>query len=1018
MSKRRKYNTASETKTRKQEETTPTFFEKCRRTLSASLSKTVRTLTSREFWKERWYLVLCFALPVLIMYMIYLAREIHPFGDGCVLVLDLNAQYVWFFEALRDTVWGNGEMLYTFFRALGGEFLGMYAYYLASPLSYIVCLFPKDRMLEALLTLFLLKAGISGFTFGYYMHKTEKLRRPMAIIIFSLCYALSAYAIVQQHNTMWIDALMWLPLITLGLESLVKYGRYKMYTIFLALTLFSNFYIGYMVCIYCLFYFFLYYLSFTEVSEEYIGKKKWHFLKSFVRVALYSVLAVGIAAVILLSAYYSLNFGKTTFSSPTWEWTQNFDLYDLVYKLLPGSYDTVRPDGLPFVYCGLLTLLMIPAYFLSRKIPMRQKIAYGLFTVILVASFSLSVVDLVWHGFQRPNWLNYRYSFMLTFLLCVMACRAFSVIESIPLRTIAGTGGLIGLFCIVFQKFYPTADFSDEAVEMNVYSCIWFTILMIAVYLAALAILRTSTQKQVVSVILVMIVVCEVFLCGLWNMNAEDTDVTYSKYSYYNDFLDKATPFVEEVQASDTGFYRMEKTFFRKINDNMALGIRGLSGSTSTLNTETIQFLNHMGYASSSHWSKYVGGSPVNDSLLGIKYVLSDQDNTIYKNYYDIYLEDAEKGYTAYRNPYALSIAYGVDNDILRFPMGFIELDPEDAAKEEDEEVSKMATFVSTLKARINSLLGISETVRSAEYKDESVSPYDRLNKLVTAMLGEEEEVKVYSPVAVEDEKMVNIDVNRGYVNYVKYTPKDTEKDATITYTVTMPNTNELYFYLPSDAAYAREVKVTVEPSGKAPIDKGTFNGGETTCIKSLGYYEEGTVLEVTVTLKAANLFVVPNEDIFYVIDWAVFEDAMARLGKDQLVVTEYTEKEIEGTFTASEAHELVMTTIAYDEGWQIYVDGKKAETTKLLGSVIGFYVEGTAGQTHEVRMVYRPTTFVIGMIITVISALLLCLIMLLEKFIRRVPVLSCIVSDPEGSSDQQDGASNDPIDQFLKNKK
>ncbi len=988
------------------------FLGVCKERVKSAASNTAATLKSREFWKERWYLVLCFALPVIIMYMIYLAREIYPFGNGCVLVLDLNAQYVWFFEALRDTVLGEGKMLYTFFRALGGEFLGMYAYYLASPLSYIVCLFPKDRMLEALLTLFLLKAGISGFTFGYYMHKTEKVRRPMAIIIFAVCYALSAYAVVQQHNTMWIDALMWLPLITLGLESLIKHGKYKMYTIFLALTLFSNFYIGFMVCIYCLCYFFLYYLSFTEVSEEYIGTKKYHFPKSLVRVTLYSLLAIGIAAVILISAYYSLNFGKTTFSSPTWEWKQNFDLYDLIYKLLPGSYDTVRPDGLPFVYCGLLTLLMIPAYFLSPKIPMRQKIAYGLFSVILIASFSLSVVDLVWHGFQRPNWLNYRYSFMLTFLMCVMACRAFTLIESIPLRTIAGTGGLIALFCVVFQKFYPTADFSDEAVEMNVYTCIWFTILMIGVYLAALAIMRTSKQKQVVSVILVMIVMCEIFLCGLWNMNAEDTDVTYSKYSYYNDFLDKATPFVEQVQESDTGFYRMEKTFFRKINDNMALSIRGLSGSTSTLNTETIQFLNHMGYAASSHWSKYIGGSPVNDSLLGIKYVLSDENNKVYANYYDIYLEDAQSGYTAYRNPYALSIAYGVDNDILRFPMGFVELDPEAAAKLEDsdEEVSKMAKLVSALKGKLNSLFGISETVRTAEYKDESVTPYDRLNKLVTAMLGELEEVKIYSPIPVEDEKMVNIDVNRGYVNYVKYTPQNSDRDATITYTVTMPETNELYFYLPSDAAYAREVGVKVEPVGAAVIDKGTFNGGESTCIKSLGYYEAGTVLKVTVTLKAANLFVVPNEDIFYIIDWDVFEDAMARLGKDQLVVTEHTETDIRGTFTASQTHELVMTTIAYDEGWQIYVDGKKAETTKLLGSVVGFYIDGSAGQTHDVRIVYRPKTFTVGIIITILSTLILAAIIILEKFIRRVPVLSCIVADealPESSEVSEEQVSD-----------
>ena len=126
----------------------------------------------KNFFGEYGFLFLCALIPALLMYLIYAARNLHPFGDGCVLVLDLNAQYVWFFEALRNAVKGDASLLYSFSRALGGEFMGMYAYYIASPLSYLVCLFPKERMLEALLTMFLIKTGICGATFGYYMKKT------------------------------------------------------------------------------------------------------------------------------------------------------------------------------------------------------------------------------------------------------------------------------------------------------------------------------------------------------------------------------------------------------------------------------------------------------------------------------------------------------------------------------------------------------------------------------------------------------------------------------------------------------------------------------------------------------------------------------------------------------------------------------------------------------------------------------------------------------------------------------
>ncbi|MBR6546534.1 MAG: YfhO family protein, partial [Clostridia bacterium] len=140
------------------------------------------------------------------------------------MVLDLNGQYVWFFEALRNFVRGDAELLYSFSRQLGVEFLGIYAYYLASPLSYFLALFPKERMLEALLGLFMLKGALCGATFGFYMHKTSKKPNKIAIVIFAASYALCSYAIIQQHNTMWIDAVMWLPLITLGIENIIRHG--------------------------------------------------------------------------------------------------------------------------------------------------------------------------------------------------------------------------------------------------------------------------------------------------------------------------------------------------------------------------------------------------------------------------------------------------------------------------------------------------------------------------------------------------------------------------------------------------------------------------------------------------------------------------------------------------------------------------------------------------------------------------------------------------------------------------
>ena len=190
--------------------------------------------------KEYGYLGYAFLVPAVIMLAIYIALGHKPFGDFSVLTLDLNAQYVYFYEALREFLCGDASLLYSFSRSLGGEFMGIYAYYVASPLSYIVILFPKSMMLFALLAIIVIKIGLCGLAFGFYLHKQTKNINKNNIILFSIMYALSAYAITYQNNIMWLDGLFLLPILTYSIERLVKEGKYKLYIATLALMMMSH----------------------------------------------------------------------------------------------------------------------------------------------------------------------------------------------------------------------------------------------------------------------------------------------------------------------------------------------------------------------------------------------------------------------------------------------------------------------------------------------------------------------------------------------------------------------------------------------------------------------------------------------------------------------------------------------------------------------------------------------------------------------------------------------------------
>ncbi|MEG0615478.1 MAG: YfhO family protein, partial [Oscillospiraceae bacterium] len=172
--------------------------------------------------------------------------------------------------------------------------------------------------------------------------------------IFSTLYSLMSYAVVQLMNPMWLDGLVFLPLIAYGVEKLVDEKKKLRYIIPLAIMFVANFYIGWMIGFFTLIYFLVYYF-FGKKDEEYVRSET---LKTFGRFAFSTIVAILCAAAILIPVYYSLKLGKLEFSSPTFDLLPKFAISDFFTKLLPESYDTVRPEGLPFVYCGVLTLFM------------------------------------------------------------------------------------------------------------------------------------------------------------------------------------------------------------------------------------------------------------------------------------------------------------------------------------------------------------------------------------------------------------------------------------------------------------------------------------------------------------------------------------------------------------------------------------------------------------------------------------------------------------------------------------
>ena len=248
--------------------------------------------------KKKLYLF-AFGLPVMISLLICIRNGVYPFGENCILHIDMYHQYEPFFTEFMDKLKKGEELLYSFRLGIGSDFLALFAYYLASPFNWLLLLCPTDHVIEFMTLLILLKIGLSGLSFGVYIWNHYK-NRDSSAVIFASFYALSGYMAAYSWNIMWLDCLVLAPIVILGAEKLIKEGTYRLYYFSLSAAVLCNFYIAFMLCVFLAVY--MLYLLWESVS----GIKER--VKAFLWFSVYSVLAGGTGAVLILPEIMILQY--------------------------------------------------------------------------------------------------------------------------------------------------------------------------------------------------------------------------------------------------------------------------------------------------------------------------------------------------------------------------------------------------------------------------------------------------------------------------------------------------------------------------------------------------------------------------------------------------------------------------------------------------------------------------------------------------------------------------------------
>lgn len=934
----------------------------------------------------------CFFIPFFLTFLSYTMIGTFPFGPNSVLVLDLNAQYVYFFDALRDAVYGDGSLLYSFSRAMGGEFTGMYAYYLASPLSYIVCLFPRGAITEALYLILAIKTGLLGLTFGWFLKKTQKTK-PLHTVILAVIYAFSGYATAYQSHTMWIDALYLLPLIAVGMHALIYERRAVLFTLSLAATMIFNYYIGYMTCIFVLFYFFALYFSKSRAERNPSGERA-HLLRSLIRIGVASLVGIAIAAFMIIPAYYSLTFGKDTFTTPSYDFMSLYPMLDIFGKLLVASYDTLSPAGLPFLYSGTIALFLLPLFFLSKRIAIREKVAYATMLLLFLFFATIRATDLVFHGFQAPNWMNCRYSFVFTFLILTAAARFLTVAKKSEVRskTVIGIGATIVAFTAVYFIL------SEE--KLRILASLILTLGFVSFYVYAYVYPRIRPHmKQVLAIVTVAVIGFEVLVQAVATLIGLELDVVISNRSSYVNFGNRFYDVAERIERDETlPFYRVEKTVTRKLNDNFQLGIYGLSNSTSTLNRAQIDFLATVGMTARSNFSQYCFPNPVSDMLLGVRYVMTAPSMAISADYTLRYVKCGGEIHDA------KDVSVIRKDDGVYCALDGIEIRLNDATDVLVYEYEKALSLGFSASEKSDLLTFTQPAIdNTGEYiLEDGVKYYsvhtgdtknacERLNLMLSALTGED--VRVYTELShtVNSEHVTPVTTYRQYTVtsengeetrnerfYSFHYRRDDDipdgEKATVSLTFTGVDGKDVYMYIPAASFDQCTYYVNEEKRGDY---FGLYNYGAV----YLGSFNTGD--EVTVTFEVGKDGVHMGKDVpyFYTLDKNALDRAYALLSDNQMEIERFGHDDMTATVTGTADDSVLVTTIPYDAGWQVTVDGIPVETRKTLDALLAFDIgEGT----HTVTFTYFPDCYRTGIIISVCGIVAFIPLILLPELWHR----------------------------------
>ena len=589
-----------------------------------------------------------FFVPFVVMLGVFLSLGLTPFSQNSIHSGDFLSQYFPLYIGLHKLFWSGdfSGLFWSFEKSLGGAMPSVWGFNSLSPFTFLYVIFPISSFQVLSYVIPLLRAGVMGVVFGYFLEKKFQgvSKHYWLSLGLASSYALSGFVVSQQYNPNFLDNLVYIPFVLLGIEEVANGKRSVKLPLFLAISLITDFYTGYMMCLFVALY------TFYVVFSKDISLKEATLKLG--KVALFALIGVGLAAFWLLPVFSALLESKASAGSTfAWSWNPVNDLVAMPQKFILGSFGEKEwgdSKALPQLFIGGLGLFGLCTFFAKKEITLRKKLVATVVLLVLLLSFSIQGFDQIWHMGQRPVGFYFRNSWVANSFMLVLSSESLMQWKD-EFRLNEFLVAIFGFGTILVLSTLRSLQYVETSQKILAF-IIWVGIVLI--FFLSNAEINRRLQLATGTVIFEMMM---------------STFVGFKRVPYFIDNyglkeqMEYAIVFEKEGYSNKDIFTRMEiHKGLLYANFPIAFGYNGASHFTSSLEHALIEEMSHLGLPTSQSVVNYTNRNVILDSLFGVsRFMMGGNEKRVFADVRGMYAKEGTmKNFTVYRNPYAFSLGY------------------------------------------------------------------------------------------------------------------------------------------------------------------------------------------------------------------------------------------------------------------------------------------------------------------------------------------------------------------------